>query len=235
MSENSQSDLRRSIRMAAMILAAMTLVGGLIVTLLIVARPERIGPLIVIGLLVVQGLFGLFLWQNWRAQESQRSQTQTYLVALERARAEQSRLQDELGRYQAAQQRTAALARALAAPIIPITRGVVAVPLVGELDAQHIQNLHEYLLRGIEQQHARVVILDLTGVTALPDEGIRPLMQAVLAADLMGCQVILTGIGATIARTLLNQPGELRAVTRRDLQAGIAYAGELLDSAGKRV
>jgi anti-anti-sigma regulatory factor len=51
------------------------------------------------------------------------------------------------------------------------------------------------------------------------------LIQAAQAVKLLGAQVVLTGIGPTMAQTLVGLGADLSSiVTRGNLQSGIAYA-----------
>jgi rsbT co-antagonist protein RsbR len=135
------------------------------------------------------------------------------------AEAEQLRLQEEVI---AAQQVTL---RELSTPLIPIARGVVAMPLVGAIDTQRAQFMMEALLEGIVQQQAEHAIIDITGVKVVDTDVADALLRVARAANLLGAQVILTGIGPEIAQTLVTLGADLSAiVTRSNLQSGIAYA-----------
>jgi len=73
---------------------------------------------------------------------------------------EQQRLADALLEAQAS-----ALAE-LSTPIVPIAAGVVAMPLIGTMEAARADRMLDVLLDGIERESARVAILDITGVTS---------------------------------------------------------------------
>jgi PAS domain S-box-containing protein len=51
----------------------------------------------------------------------------------------------------------------LSTPLLPIAMGVVAMPIIGRIDALRSQQILEVLLEGIMQQQALVAILDITG------------------------------------------------------------------------
>ncbi|HEY1016092.1 MAG TPA: STAS domain-containing protein, partial [Herpetosiphonaceae bacterium] len=122
------------------------------------------------------------------------------------------------------QSQSAALAQ-LSTPLIPISQRVLALPLIGEVDGARAAKVLETILRGAAERRAAAVILDITGVTAVGPELIELLSRAGLAVRLIGAQLILTGLGAGAAQALAEFDAELvGVVTRRDLEAGIAFA-----------
>lgn len=115
--------------------------------------------------------------------------------------------------------------RELSTPLVPIAEGVVAMPLVGEIDSQRAQQILEALLEGISQRQATTAIIDITGVKVVDTHVAQALMRAAQAAGLLGSQVVLTGIGPEVAQSLVQLGTDLgRIVTRSDLQSGIAFA-----------
>jgi anti-anti-sigma factor len=116
----------------------------------------------------------------------------------------------------------------LSTPLIPVDEQVVIVPLVGTIDAERVQHVRQNLLQGIEQQRARVALVDLTGVAEIAVGATRLFLQLVSAVELMGCRVVLTGINSQIARTFLERGYELPADTHRNVKAGLAYARTLV-------
>jgi PAS domain S-box-containing protein len=120
-------------------------------------------------------------------------------------------------------QRTAL--RELSTPLVPISEGVVAMPLVGEIDNQRAQLILETLLEGISERQATTAIIDITGVKVVDTQVAQALLRAAQAAGLLGSQVVLTGIGPEVAQSLVQLGTDLgRIVTRSDLQSGIAFA-----------
>ena len=121
---------------------------------------------------------------------------------------------------------------AMSTPLVPITEGVVAMPLVGRIDAARSQQILEVLLEGITSQQALVAILDITGVKVVDAEVADGLLKAAQAADLLGAEVVLTGIRPEVAQTIVDIGADMRkVVTRSTLASGIAHA---LRRTGKR-
>jgi PAS domain S-box-containing protein len=141
------------------------------------------------------------------------------LTERKRAEAERVRLQEQIIGAQAA-----ALAE-LSTPLIPISDEVLAMPLIGAIDAQRARQVLDALLRGIEQSRARVAILDITGVPVVDTQVARTLLIAARAVRLLGAEIVLTGIRPEVAQTLVGLGVDLGGVvTRGTLQSGIAYA-----------
>jgi anti-anti-sigma factor len=133
--------------------------------------------------------------------------------------SERARLQEEVIQAQAT------ALRELSTPLIPISDHVVAMPLIGNIDTGRAQQVLESLLAGVAQHQARSVILDITGVPLVDSQVALALMQAAQAVQLLGAQVILTGIRPDVAQSLVGL--DIRfddIVTLGSLQAGIAYA-----------
>lgn len=113
----------------------------------------------------------------------------------------------------------------LSTPLIPLAEGVLAVPLIGTIDTERASQIQEVLLTGIAAQRVRAVILDVTGVRVIDAQVASALLRVSRSAQLLGAEVILTGIRAEIAHALVRLGADLGdVVTRSTLQSGIAYA-----------
>jgi PAS domain S-box-containing protein len=115
--------------------------------------------------------------------------------------------------------------RELTTPLLPIADGIVAMPLVGGIDAARAQQIIEALLDGISRYGARAAILDVTGVRVVDTHVAHALVQAAQAASLLGTRVVLTGMSPAIARTLVELGADLQGIaTVSTLRAGIDWA-----------
>lgn len=122
-------------------------------------------------------------------------------------------------------QAQAALLAELSTPMIPLNDQVLVMPLIGSIDSQRARQILESLLIGIEQRRARTVIIDITGVRLVDSHVASTLMQAARATRLLGAQVVLTGIRAEVAQTLVRLGSNLDDLTTKStLQSGIAFA-----------
>jgi len=147
----------------------------------------------------------------------------TEITERKRAAEERAALQQQVIEAQ-----RAAL-RELSTPLIPLAEGVLAMPLIGTIDAARAAQILETLLDGVAAQRARVAILDITGVKLVDAQVASALLNAARAVRLLGAQVILTGIRAEVAQALVHIGADLGDLTTRStLQSGIATALKLL-------
>lgn len=121
----------------------------------------------------------------------------------------------------------------MSTPVIQVWKGVLAVPLVGTIDAARASRIMESLLNGIVRYQVEIVILDITGVPVVDTAVAHHLIKTVRAASLLGAQCVLVGISRETAIAIVHLGVDLGAVvTRSNLQAGIEYA---LSELGYRV
>jgi rsbT co-antagonist protein RsbR len=149
-------------------------------------------------------------------------QNRKLLTAFEelKQRAEsERRLHEEVNRMQGA------LLEELSTPMIPLSERVLVMPLIGSIDRVRAQRILEVLLNGITEKRARMVILDVTGLPRLDSENANLLVRAARAVRLLGAEMIITGIGPDLARSLVELRIDFGAlVMRSELRAGIEYA-----------
>ncbi len=142
-----------------------------------------------------------------------------------RQRAEEALREHEL-QQQVIEAQQAAL-RELSTPLMPIAEGVVVMPIVGAIDTRRAQQIMETLLEGIATYSADIAILDITGVRVVDTQVAGALIRAAQAARMLGARVVLSGISAEIAQTLVHIGAEMREmVALRSLQQAVAYALE---------
>lgn len=110
----------------------------------------------------------------------------------------------------------------LSTPVLQVRDGVLILPLIGNIDGARAAHLTASLLRALRERRARSVVLDITGVSVVDSHVARHLLQAVAAARLMGARVVLTGVSAGVAESIVQQGGELADLpTAGDLQSGL--------------
>jgi rsbT co-antagonist protein RsbR len=113
----------------------------------------------------------------------------------------------------------------LSSPVVQVWHGILTMPLVGTIDSHRSMRITANLLEVISQQRARCVILDITGVPIVDTQVAQHLIQTAQACRLLGCEVVLVGVGVEIAQTLVQLGVDLSMLTTlADLQAGIAWA-----------
>jgi rsbT co-antagonist protein RsbR len=119
--------------------------------------------------------------------------------------------------------------RELSTPVLQVRPRLVILPIIGALDSQRARQLTEQLLRAIRTNRAKVVVIDITGVPEIDSTVANHIVQTVDASRLMGASVIISGLSAEIALTLVTIGVELSKVNAvGDLQGGIEAAERLL-------
>lgn len=117
----------------------------------------------------------------------------------------------------------------LSTPVIQVWDQVVLLPIIGTVDSQRAQQIIGNLLEAIVSMNARVAILDVTGMPVIDTDVAQHLMRTVAAAEMLGAEVVITGIRPEIAQTLIKLDVTLDNVhTRGTLRAGIAQALKMI-------
>ena len=119
--------------------------------------------------------------------------------------------------------------RELSTPVLQVRERLLILPIIGVIDPMRARQLTEQLLRGIRENRAKVVVIDITGVAAMDATVANHLVQTVEASRLLGATVIVTGLSPEIAQTLVTIGVDLGKMnTVGDLQGGIEQAERLL-------
>jgi rsbT co-antagonist protein RsbR len=119
--------------------------------------------------------------------------------------------------------------RELSTPTLQVRDRLLILPIIGVLDTQRAKQLTDELLRAIRAHRAKVVVMDVTGVATVDSKVANHLIQTVEAAALMGASVIVTGVSADVAQSLVTLGIDLsRLTTLGDLQGGIEEAERIL-------
>ncbi|PMP79181.1 MAG: anti-anti-sigma factor [Chloroflexus aggregans] len=147
---------------------------------------------------------------------------QTLLTSFSRVYREmQAQIYDQAAQI-AVQQQTI---RELSTPILPLYEGILVVPLVGAIDSFRAGQIMERLLTAIAERQSDIVIIDITGVPVIDTAVANYLLQTARAAQLIGVQVILVGIGPEIAQTIVQLGVDLsRIIIGASLQNGLELA-----------
>jgi len=119
--------------------------------------------------------------------------------------------------------------RELSTPVLQIRERLLLLPIIGVIDTQRARLITESLLRSIRANRAKVVVMDITGVATIDSKVSNHLLQTVTAARLMGAHVIVTGLSAEVAQSLVALGIELSKLnTVGDLQGGLEEAERIL-------
>ncbi|MFI0239567.1 STAS domain-containing protein [Streptomyces sp. NPDC016845] len=113
----------------------------------------------------------------------------------------------------------------LSTPVVQLWRHVLAVPLIGTLDTARTQIVMESLLQAIQDDEAKIAIIDITGVPTVDTAVAQHLMHTVGAVRLMGADCVISGIRPSIAQTIVQLGIDLSTIlTRATLADALADA-----------
>ncbi|MGB9739946.1 MAG: STAS domain-containing protein [Chloroflexus sp.] len=104
---------------------------------------------------------------------------------------ERSRQQDRLLAEVIAQRD---VIRQLSVPVLPVGPATLVMPLIGAIDRGRLTTIQQQALTIIGQQHARWLILDVTGVPVIDTEVAGGLTQLMQSVRLLGADVVLVGV-----------------------------------------
>ena len=118
----------------------------------------------------------------------------------------------------------------LSTPVLPVWDGILVLPIIGTVDTQRAQQITENLLFSISSTAARVAILDITGLHILDTAVASHFIKTIHAAQMLGTEIVLTGITPTNAQTLVSLGVDLEGVvTKKSLKAGLQWAFEMAE------
>lgn len=119
--------------------------------------------------------------------------------------------------------------RELSTPVLQVRERLLILPIIGVIDSQRAKQITEQLLRGIRNNRAKVVVIDITGVPTIDSTVANNVVQTVEASRLMGAGVIISGLSSEIAQTLVTIGVDLSKLNAvGDLQGGIELAERML-------
>ena len=118
----------------------------------------------------------------------------------------------------------AATIEELSAPVLDLWEGVLAMPVVGSIDAKRAARMTENLLDAVVRSGARFAILDLTGASTMDASIAAHLGDMVRATGLVGSECLVSGLGPGMARTLVDLDVPLSVKTFGSLRAALRHA-----------
>jgi rsbT co-antagonist protein RsbR len=92
----------------------------------------------------------------------------------------------------------------LSTPIIEVWEDVLALPVIGTVDAQRGAEMTSRLLDEVVSRGVQWVIVDWTGVDTMDSQSAQHLLDLVRSVELVGAECILTGIRPAVATALLD-------------------------------
>jgi anti-anti-sigma regulatory factor len=162
-------------------------------------------PAVLVSLCLQAGGIALASVVARAAQRKAEANAERLQAALEGAEAQKLTLAEQTQTLQTQneqQRQLLDLVTTLEVPAVTLASGVLLTPVVGALDSRRAQALTNRLLEAVSEQHARLVVLDIAGMTTIDTAVAKALIDAVQAVRLLGCDVVISGISAAVATTL---------------------------------
>jgi rsbT co-antagonist protein RsbR len=218
--------------MALILTGPAWVVGSAVAVLfMLIVRAGGVGPYtdpvtIILYAMIVGGMILSRIITDTALRAAEENAQQAYEARLksEAQAREVAQKAEELARQNDEQRRLLDLVATLETPAVAMAEGVLLAPLVGHLDSRRAQAFTSRLLRAVSDERARLVIIDIAGVPAVDTQVAHALLQATQAIRLLGCEVNLTGISATVAATMTQLGINMTGVTTaRTPQEALEY------------
>lgn len=118
---------------------------------------------------------------------------------------------------------------ALSTPVLQIWDGVLALPLIGAFDAVRSAKVTESLLQRVVDMAASVVILDVSGASAVDTAAVQQLFRIIAGVRLVGAETIICGVRPDTAQSVVHLGVDLAGVhSRGTLNAALHLAIDLV-------
>ncbi len=113
--------------------------------------------------------------------------------------------------------------RAMSTPILQVWDEVLALPVIGAIDAERAAQMMDRLLTAVVNSRARCAILDLTGVDGIDMTTAEQLLCMTRGVGLLGARARLCGVTPAVAQTLSELGVDMSPILAfSNLQAALA-------------
>jgi rsbT co-antagonist protein RsbR len=113
----------------------------------------------------------------------------------------------------------------LSTPVSMLWDDILMLPIVGIVDSKRAQDIMDAMLLKIAETTARVMILDISGVSIIDTAVANHFIKMTKATTLMGCRSVISGISPMIAQTIVSLGIDLAEInTRSTLKDALAFA-----------
>lgn len=111
----------------------------------------------------------------------------------------------------------------LSAPLVPVWKDVLVMPLIGSLDTERMERATTAALQEVTRTRARACIIDITGARIIDSHAVARLSNLVSALKLIGAEALVTGVGAHAAHSIVTLGLDLQGMrTHRTLAEALA-------------
>lgn len=91
----------------------------------------------------------------------------------------------------------------LSSPVIPITKGIGVLPLIGDIDTKRAQLIMENTLKECNEKRFNHLFIDLSGVPLIDTMVAHQIFQVIHALRLIGVKGYLSGLRPEVAQTAI--------------------------------
>lgn len=109
----------------------------------------------------------------------------------------------ELAKLAEANSKAAEAIAEMSTPISRLWEGILLLPLVGMMTSVRIKSVMTAVLENISATQAKVIILDISGVSLVDTYIANHFIKIAKATRLMGCICVLSGITPMVAQTIV--------------------------------
>jgi rsbT co-antagonist protein RsbR len=112
----------------------------------------------------------------------------------------------------------------LSTPIVEVWEGIAMIPLIGVLDSARAKQLTVKVLERVASAKTDVIVMDISGITAIDTKTANYMLTTVRSVKLMGADMVIAGIRPDVATTMVTLGIDLTGiVTMRTLREGLEY------------
>ncbi len=123
----------------------------------------------------------------------------------------------------------------LSTPVLQLWEDIVAMPIIGVVDARRGEQIMERLMDEVSSRRARFVILDITGVDMVDTRTADQFLKVARGAEMLGATCVITGIRPAVAQTLVTIGADLRSlITLANIGQGLEECIRRSRAAGVR-
>lgn len=101
----------------------------------------------------------------------------------------------------------------MSTPVAAIWDGILLLPIVGIIDSGRANEIMNSVLNKILETHAKVIILDISGVAVVDTAVANHLIKITKASALMGCHCTITGMSPAVAQTIVELGIDAQSIT----------------------
>ncbi|MET3688308.1 rsbT co-antagonist protein RsbR [Priestia megaterium] len=114
----------------------------------------------------------------------------------------------------------------LSVPLVPVTKGIAIMPIIGEIDTHRSQVIMETCLKKGTSLQISYLILDISGVVIIDTMVADNLFKIHRSLKLVGVEAIITGIRPEIAQTVVKLGIDFNQIkTEANLEAALLKIG----------